>query len=86
MKLVQFPLRINIKGELLDNKGDVIATPSEGFDTAFSQIQDQLELNPDNVFQTSDVFSFVKHYDTAEDMDCFGDLGDDDDDDDLDDI
>jgi hypothetical protein len=58
----------------------VVAKPVENFETVFSQIQDQLELNPDNVFQTPDVFSFVKHYDTAEDMDCFDD---DDDDEDL---
>ena len=81
MRLVQFPLRVNIQGELLDNKGDVVAKHVGHFETVFSQIQDQLELNPDNVFQTPDVFSFVKHYDTAEDMDCFEDLEDDDEDD-----
>jgi hypothetical protein len=72
MRLVQFPLHINIKGELIDNKGDVVATPSDNFETAFSQIQDQLELDPDNVFQSTDVF-FPEELGIEDDDDDFDD-------------
>jgi hypothetical protein len=50
MHVAQFPLSVNIQGELIDRTGRVVATPCEGFEDIFENIRNM---------DTDDAFDFI---------------------------